>query len=253
MMMRLVRFLIGNITEPHPRQELRLVIGCAMLLVVFFGPSNPFAIGKPIQDDPVGESQSVSLQSDSPPDWFHVGDRSSGKSDFLFVSTEGQPNQSLAEAALINQLREQIVERLGSWFGNGTYTFSQLNSNFIRQQLIVADHFSIVPYEDELTRAAAEELGNSPGPYFRGYAEIELTPEFRQLADRWRHQPSLEQRLKLIGLGSGTLLASLAILFGYLKLDHATRSHYSRRLQLVALAAFFAVAVAAVAAISTII
>ena len=236
----------------HGRHEVRLAIGFAMLLGVLSGPSYTIAFGNPIQDEPAAESQSVSVRPVSPPAWFRVGDRSAGKSDFLFVSTEGQPNQSLAEAALLNQLREQIVERLESWFGSGTYSFSQLTSNFIRQQLIVADHFSIVPYEDELTRAAAKELGINPDPYFRGYAEIELTPEFRQLADRWRHQPLLERRLRMIGLGSGTLLASLAILFGYLKIDHATRSHYSRRLQLVALAAFLAVAVAAIAAISTI-
>jgi hypothetical protein len=232
-------------TMPEKRLAALLLIGFSILFVSLSGGRCSFAGGDPRQDEPA-KSTSV-----SPPDWFRAGDHSVGESDFIFVSTEGQPNQSLAEAALLRQLREQIGERLENWFGGEANSISQLSSNIIRQELVVEDHFSIVPYEDELTRSAAAELDISPIPYYRGYAEIELTPEFRQLADRWRHRTALEKRLGMIGLGSGTLLGSLAILFAYLKLDHATRNHYSRRLQLVAFAAFCALAAGVVTAINT--
>lgn len=51
-------------------------------------------------------------------------------------------------------------------------------------------------------------------------------------------------RLVAIGLVGGTFLALLAVLFGYLRLDHATRGFYSGRLQL--LAGISAVAILAV-------
>lgn len=44
----------------------------------------------------------------------------------------------------------------------------------------------------------------------------------------------IRDRLVAIGLVGGTLLALLGVLFGYLRLDHATRGFYCARLQMLA-------------------
>jgi uncharacterized membrane protein len=62
--------------------------------------------------------------------------------------------------------------------------------------------------------------------------------------DRWKRYPELRESLKWLGVSAGGVLAAIALLFGYLKADHVTHSHYTKRLQ-----TFFAFVLLAVAAL----
>lgn len=77
-------------------------------------------------------------------------------------------------------------------------------------------------------------------------AEEESQSTLQPTADRPSDHPWLPGRLVSVAIGGGTLLALLSILFGYLRLEHATRGFYSGRLQLVAAGLSFAVLVIAV-------
>jgi hypothetical protein len=56
---------------------------------------------------------------------------------------------------------------------------------------------------------------------------------WRELS-RMQHEREIEERVAVVGIGAGWLLALLGTVFGYLKLDTLTRGYYTRRLQLVA-------------------
>lgn len=202
-----------------------------LLTIVLNGGSEPVA------EQVLEESSATTVMTGGIPDWFQQGSRSSGKSDFICVSTAGQATQALAEQELLNQLTEKIDEQIALWTDQPVDSHAELTGWFIREKLIVGDHFVVMSYEDDLTREAALVEGRSPTPYYRGFAEVELTPKFRALVEQWRRQPALRETLVLLGISAISVLGTLSILFGYLRLEQITHSHYTRRLQMVALAA----------------
>lgn len=171
------------------------------------------------------------------PEWFQPGWRQVGKVEFLDVSVEGQATRALAEKELLEQLRRAILEQMGFDRPEDPQVLPELSRRFIREQLLVPQRLLLFPYEDELTREAARLEGRMPLPYYRGYAEARITPELRTLVERWRQLPALRDSLKWLGLGALGILGSIAILFGYLKAEHLSHSHYTRRLQTIALIA----------------
>lgn len=186
--------------------------------------------------EPAGEHE-LPAAGASQPDWFQRGWRQVGQVELIDVSVEGQATKALAERELLEQLRRSILEQLGFDRPEDADVLPELSRRFVREQLLVRERFVLFPYEDELTREAARLEGRMPLPYYRGYAEARLTPELRTLVERWKQLPALRDSLKWLGLGSFGVLGSIAILFGYLKADHLTQSHYTRRLQTVALLA----------------
>lgn len=171
------------------------------------------------------------------PGWYQHGWRQVGQVELIDVSVEGQATRALAEQELLEQLRRALLEQLGFDRPEDSDVLPELSRRFVREQLLVRERFALFPYEDELTREAARLEGRMPLPYYRGYAEARLTPELRTLVERWKQLPALRESLKWLGLGSLGVLGAIAILFGYLKADHLTQSHYTRRLQTVALLA----------------
>ena len=61
-------------------------------------------------------------------------------------------------------------------------------------------------------------------------ADEAIEPAIRNAIQQIKKQ-QVRDRLKLAGAGGAGLLALLAIVFGYFRIDHATRGFYSRRLQ----------------------
>lgn len=70
--------------------------------------------------------------------------------------------------------------------------------------------------------------------------QIDAAPQSLDSRMKFDDKPTKEQqtrdRIVAIGLIGGTLLALLGVVFGYLRLDHATRGFYCGRLQMLALA-----------------
>jgi hypothetical protein len=73
------------------------------------------------------------------------------------------------------------------------------------------------------------------------FALVEFGPDFRRELDRQWTKVRATSRLAQTGLISGAALALLASVFGYFRLDNATRGYYTGRLQFMAAAAILAV------------
>jgi hypothetical protein len=89
------------------------------------------------------------------------------------------------------------------------------------------------------------------GPMYQSHALIEFTPAFREVLDARRtdvdrqwQQVVVGSRLVGVALVFGVILAFLAVISGYFRLDTATRGFYTARLQFLAAVAILAVIVA---------
>ncbi|MDG1874322.1 MAG: hypothetical protein P8J27_10455, partial [Mariniblastus sp.] len=78
-----------------------------------------------------------------------------------------------------------------------------------------------------------EEKGMSPDVILND-SEIASSTE-RELGGSANESQDLRGRLIAVGFGMGLMLALLGTLFGYLRLDHATRGFHSGRLQMSAI------------------
>lgn len=79
-----------------------------------------------------------------------------------------------------------------------------------------------------------EEILASFGPMIQVHTLLEFDENTRHdLQRRWQAGRA-EGRLGYAGLGTGMVLALLGSIFGYLKIDTATRGYYTRRLQFLA-------------------
>jgi hypothetical protein len=79
-----------------------------------------------------------------------------------------------------------------------------------------------------------ETVQASFGPMIQQHALLEFGDGFRrEIEGRWK-QVRVTSRLKLVGLAAVAILAGLATIFAYLRLDTATRGYYSGRLQFAA-------------------
>ncbi len=67
---------------------------------------------------------------------------------------------------------------------------------------------------------------------FAGEAGLQTVAE--QSSEERDNQSVVRQRLIMVAIVAGVVISLLAVLFGYLRLDHATRGFYSGKLQMVA-------------------
>ena len=86
-----------------------------------------------------------------------------------------------------------------------------------------------------------EQIVVSIGPMHQVHGLLEFNQEFRnELDNRWA-QVTRYSRVTQVGLGSFALLALLSVVFGYFRLDNATRGYYTGRLQFLTAAAILAI------------
>lgn len=86
-----------------------------------------------------------------------------------------------------------------------------------------------------------EQIVVSIGPMHQVHGLLEFRPEFRsELDQRWA-QVTRYSRVTQVGLSSFALLALLSVVFGYFRLDNATRGYYTGRLQFLTAAAILAI------------
>lgn len=95
----------------------------------------------------------------------------------------------------------------------------------------------------------SETRNYSVGPMKTVYARLEFDELFReQLGERWQNEVS-KNRLWITALVGGGVFVLLLTVFGYFRLDTATRGYYTGRLQLVSVAAILALFATGVMAI----
>jgi hypothetical protein len=86
-----------------------------------------------------------------------------------------------------------------------------------------------------------EKIIVSIGPMHQVHARLEFSPDFRAELDRRWAEMRATYRLGETGLIGGGVLLLLATVFGYFRLDNATRGYYTGRLQFMAAGAILAI------------
>jgi hypothetical protein len=138
---------------------------------------------------------------------------------------EGESRRAL-DQALVKATKEYIAEQLGSQLAA---QLIQYDAKTIKRKVVKADNL----YHDVATY--------SVGPMHEYFALLEFGPEFRNELDRRWHEIRATSRLSQVGLFGGAGLLLLASVFGYFRMDNATRGYYTGRLQFMTAAAILAI------------
>jgi len=164
------------------------------------------------------------------PDWVEKEPNLSGEVHTIAVSSGPFKRESDCSRALAKEMvkatREYIVDQLGS----------DLAAQFIRYDAATIQKRFVKP-----SNIYHEEITVSFGTMHQTHALLEFDVKFRkELEGRWAKVRGAS-RLSQLGLFAGAGLLLIGSIFGYFRLDNATRGYYTGRLQFVTAAAILAV------------
>lgn len=192
-----------------------------------------------VQDDSSFEkSIAEELDMYDPPDWFKDDVEFNDKDRMLFIETD-EPALTIAHAKadLERKSVATIKNTVATWMQLSNPQDLRLSADYVFENLLVDGHKVIKQdLEDEMQ---AEKVLSDKGlasknddyQFYRGYAQFQLTDEFKSYVIENVQEAKTKKRLVRSGLIGGSILTLLAIVFGYLKMETATRGFYSRRLQ----------------------
>lgn len=177
----------------------------------------------------------------SRPEWAVAGERHSGDLTYCVLESEAHLSSAGAKKELMHliriYLREQAEVLTPEFHANDERNFSDA---YIVNQLIPNGHLVVLPIENEITVDASNTLGK-PQLGYVAIAEVQLGPNFRRDVLGIIRDSQLRGRVGLFGLGYLGVLSTLGIAVIYLKIDAATRHHYSRRLLMFAFVVWIAI------------
>ena len=164
------------------------------------------------------------------PAWVEAAPVRDGSVHFTSICSDPQTTQAQALRALDDRLRTATKEYIGE------HLQSELAPNLIR--------FSLPEIKQRLLRPEnmyQEKITVSVGPMYQVHAKLQFDNEFRELLDRKWGELRATYRLAETGLVTGGVLLLIATVFGYFRLDNATRGYYTGRLQFMAAAAILTI------------
>lgn len=178
--------------------------------------------------EPVIEAQDTVEIPPGRPEWIGSEPKLKGKIHAIAVSsgpyaTPAQAKRALDEA-LVKATNEYIADQLSSELAPKLLGY---DARTIKQRFIKDEYHDVARY--------------SVGWMHENFALLEFGPEFRRDLDaRWT-KVRATSRLAQTGLISGGALLLLTSIFGYFRVDNATRGYYTGRLQFMTAAAILAV------------
>lgn len=182
---------------------------------------------KPVEAESTTASKSVvaSATSSNPrPTWVDAPPKRVGGIYRTKVTVGPFATREECDRALNAELLKATNNYIDSFLGEGACHWVHLPPGYLSSSRIYRDQWQ-------------EEILASFGPMIQVHTLLEFDENTRHdLQQRWRAGRA-EGRLGLAGLGAGLVLALLGTIFGYLKIDTATRGYYTRRLQFLAAAA----------------
>lgn len=164
------------------------------------------------------------------PAWVEAPPVREGAIHTMVLCSDPYARQDQAMHALDEKIKAAAAEYIGE------YLQSELAPQLIR--------FSLGDLKAKLLRPEnvyQEKIVVSIGPMHQVHAQLEFNEEFRALLARRWGEMRATYRLAETGLVSGGVLLLLATIFGYFRLDNATRGYYTGRLQFMAAAAILTI------------
>jgi hypothetical protein len=165
----------------------------------------------------------VTIPYDSRPEWVGLEKDYTGDVHRLPITAGPFVQKSECMHALDTEIEHAVSDYIKEYLGSPRAPiFISYDIDEIKGRLLSQDHI-----HDELIEV-------SLGPMHQVHALLEFDTAFRsELDDSWRDVQA-GVRLSQTGLGAFGLLGLLVVVFGYFKLDTATRGYYSTRLQILA-------------------
>lgn len=189
---------------------------------------------------PPASASDSDIQINSPPDgviippgrpaWVEAPPVREGSVHSMAICSDPYATQAQAMQALDKKVSAATAEYIGE------YLQSELAPQLI--------HYNLKDIKQKLmspSRIYHEKISVSIGPMHQVHAQLEFSPDFRAQLDRRWGEMRATYRLAETGLISGGVLLLLATVFGYFRLDNATRGYYTGRLQFMAAAAILAI------------
>jgi hypothetical protein len=195
--------------------------------------SGPEQLDVPIQSEAEAAAEAVVVPEDRPA-WVESAPVLEGEVHRVSVNSDFQAREADAwralDGALVKSTRAYVADYLGSNKAPLFFSFSldEIKTQYLRPENVYHEVVQV-----------------SFGPMHQAHALLEFPPEFRRhLDERWS-QVRAAGNLVTVGGSVIGVLALLAIVFGYFRLDTATRGYYTSRLQFLAAVAILALIVAA--------
>jgi hypothetical protein len=164
------------------------------------------------------------------PAWVEAPPVREGTVHSTSVCSDPYSTPSHAMHALDEKLKAATAEYIAEYLHSDLApSLIRYNVSEIKQKLLSPQNV----YEEEITV--------SIGKMHQVHAKLEFPADFREQLDRRWAELRATYRLAETGLISGGVLLLLATVFGYFRLDNATRGYYTGRLQFMAAAAILAI------------
>ena len=192
----------------------------------FFEPAEQTADGIRIYTD---EDEAVYIPPGRP-SWVGQAPQREGSVHSMAVCSDPYATHQLALKALDKKLEAATADYIRQ------HVQSDLASQLLRYDVQEIKQRLLPPQN-----VYHEKIKVSIGPMHQVHALIEFPPEFRDELDRRWSEMRATYRLAETGLIGGGVLLVLATIFGYFRLDNATRGYYTSRLQFMAAAAILAI------------
>ena len=174
-----------------------------------------------------GSESAGAQQESAAPNWIQQGSFEEGEVSFLLVATEDFYLRSEASMVLMGKIRDSINNQIDGIVGPGGYHFVDLDDHFLQHE--------IVDEEIVIEKTISDPESGKAVRRHVGYARLRFDQEFAELVNHQYQVNFKARRLQRTGLVGILALCWLAAAYGYLRVDHATRHFYSRRLQTLAI------------------
>lgn len=167
------------------------------------------------------------------PDWIEALPNMNGEKHQLTVSAGPFKNDVFCKREMKKELRKAVRKYIEHYLGSSLAPrLVSVNDREINS-FLQTDHFE-------------ESLRTSVGEMRQHHARLEFDKGFQSLLDeRWKKMTAWSRLLQISLAGAG-LFGLLGLMYGYFRVDTATRGYYTRRLQFAATAAILALIAAGV-------
>jgi hypothetical protein len=163
------------------------------------------------------------------PEWVDREPVKDGDDYLISVSSSMEFRLKDSQSSLDTQLVEATNEFIRDYLGSERATyFIQYSPGYIKRRLMEAD------------KSFSDTVKTSVGPMQQSHAQLRIPPDFcAELDARWAKVVQATRVLSTAG-GALAVLLALGLLFGYFRLDTATKGYYTGRLQMALVVAILA-------------
>jgi hypothetical protein len=200
----------------------------------------------PPTDPPIESQEAKSDESndlESLPAWVSKGSYVADDNSAILVARTAEPfiTESEADSAIDQAIRETIAAHFSKTFQSNEGQLNRTGIEFNELDLLVPHTRIVRPFQ---SAELDERFGRQGCTYYRGYAQLRIDNDLLQSTRTALKRQKVSSRLKFAGLLGAGLIGILGVLFGYLRIDHATRGFYNRRLQTVTIVVIIAIVAA---------